>query len=184
MASLSSHAKLKMGHNPNNFKVTHRGERIVLCDKHIRGSLHQGDALLVDWKGMTKEKCYECHPEWNKLVTDKSARQPWLSALMPVDVVYLSGPMSALPDLNRPAFHLMEACVKRRGVSVLSPAYADQTNPYSLLMRDAISMLIGANVVVMLLGWKRSKGAMVEHSVAEITGRAIYYEQPDKEATY
>ena len=41
------------------------------------------------------------------------------------DAVYLSGPMTGLPDFNRPAFHAAAAALRAQGYVVINPAEVD-----------------------------------------------------------
>ncbi|MDE2102578.1 MAG: DUF4406 domain-containing protein [Patescibacteria group bacterium] len=111
--------------------------------------------------------------EYHQLVD----RNPWLQHISSNDTVYLSGPMTNLPDLNRPAFARMEHALKVRGARVLSPAHADQSKIYHVLLRDGLTMVLSANVTVMLLGWEGSHGANVEWSMSMLVGNRLYYEQ-------
>jgi hypothetical protein len=103
-------------------------------------------------------------------------RNPWLSEISRYDVVYLSGPMSNLPNLNRDAFHQWEHIIKIQHATVLSPAHADQKKIYSQLIRDGLNMVIHANVTIMLLNWRDSHGANVEWTITTLIGNRVYYE--------
>jgi hypothetical protein len=103
-------------------------------------------------------------------------RNPWINKITRFDTVYLAGPMSGLPNLNRDHFHQWEHLIKINGAKVLSPAHADQTRIYSLLIRDGLSMVLSSNVTVMLAGWKQSNGANQEWTISTLINNRIYYE--------
>ncbi len=104
-------------------------------------------------------------------------QNPWLRFISASDVVYLSGPMSNRPNLNRDAFHRWEHIIKIKGATVLSPAHANQRKVYHVLIREGLAMVIQSNVVVMLKDWRESHGANVEWTIATLIGNRIYYEQ-------
>lgn len=94
-------------------------------------------------------------------------------------IIYLSGPMSGLPDLNYPEFHRVAKELNERGFEVLSPA--DIVLPKELLdligddkeelwneyMKRAIPMLMQCNTIAMLKGWQKSRGARIELFLAK-----------------
>lgn len=92
-------------------------------------------------------------------------------------MIYLSGPMSGLPDSNFPAFHAEAARLRALGHHVLNPAENvipgnDQWLDY---MRLAISQLIKCDCVHLLPGWERSRGACIERRLAVDLGMRVEY---------
>lgn len=90
--------------------------------------------------------------------------------------VYIAGPMTGLPEHNKPAFFRMEHLLTRHGYHTLSPAHYNGEHTYEWYLEEDIKKVLQARAVVLLLGWKHSLGASVEYSVAQITGRGIFYE--------
>lgn len=89
--------------------------------------------------------------------------------------IYLSGPMTGLPDLNFPAFHAAAARLRARGLEVVNPA---EINPESGMsweacMRADIKALCDCEALAMLPGWERSKGAHLEVHIAHRLGMQI-----------
>lgn len=88
--------------------------------------------------------------------------------------VYISGPMTGLPDYNYPAFHAAATALREAGHDVLNPAEVDALhNPtpgthqsWQWYMRHAIRMVADADGVALLPGWQGSRGATVERYVA------------------
>ena len=81
--------------------------------------------------------------------------------------VYISGPMTGLPEYNFPAFFAMARKLKERGFSVLNPAAWPARATYEEYLQHDIKMLIRyADAVVFLDGWEKSNGARVEMAVA------------------
>jgi len=139
-----------------------------------------GGDVLAEYEGSTVERCAKCYPEWSMQLSVAAFAQPWLKEINKVDVIYISGPMTGLPNNNEQAFYRMEDILLRYGCQVFSPArYAngEETFTYAQLMRRDIKMLCHCTKVVALLGHENSKGAKIELAVAQICEIPIYYEQ-------
>lgn len=91
---------------------------------------------------------------------------------------YISGPMTGLPDLNRPAFTAAGRSLNLRGHNVISPFdLSTKGHDYrALLARDIAYLVAWADALYMLSGWERSPGARAEHAVAEALELIITYE--------
>ena len=90
-------------------------------------------------------------------------------------IVYLSGPMTGLPDYNRPAF-IREARIQAgHGRTVLSPASIIGLDSWEWAdwMREALKLQLEADVVHMLPGWRKSRGARIERRLALILGQRV-----------
>ena len=92
---------------------------------------------------------------------------------------YLAGPMSSLPDLNFPAFHTAAEKLRSAGIEVVNPAEIniDQSMSWSECMRQDIIALCGCDTILMLRGWERSTGALLEHHIAVRLGMAVMFEE-------
>ena len=90
--------------------------------------------------------------------------------------VYISGPMSGLPDLNYPAFFEAEASLLRLGYDVENPA----SNPepacksWRGYMRLALVQLAKSDAVVVLDGWRKSRGARLEVLIARALEMEVF----------
>ena len=83
--------------------------------------------------------------------------------LKKTDVVYLSGPMSDLPDCNIPAFYAAEKILRNTyGCEVLNPARQPKGLSYCEYMRRALNDLEWATAVVVLPRALESIGAGFE----------------------
>jgi hypothetical protein len=83
--------------------------------------------------------------------------------------VYLSGPMTGLPDDNFPAFHAMTERLRKGFCQVFNPAesFAGKHGlPRKVYMRHDIGALLDCRSIVLLPGWHRSRGVMMELHVA------------------
>ena len=84
--------------------------------------------------------------------------------------IYLSGPMTGLPDFNRPAFNAEAARLRELGYIVESPAENPEQSSWAAYMRVAIRQMLTCDQVALLPGWKRSRGALIEHWIAIALG--------------
>lgn len=83
--------------------------------------------------------------------------------------LYLSGPMSGLPEFNYPAFHLAKEMLEARGYDVTSPAdlpLRDDWEWVDYIEVDIDSVFV-AEGVAYLDGCEQSKGARIERRIAE-----------------
>ncbi len=82
--------------------------------------------------------------------------------------IYISGPMTGLPELNFPAFNAESARLRGLGFDVVNPA---ELNPdgasWGECMRKDIVALMGCGIVATLPGWEHSKGARLEVLIGE-----------------
>lgn len=113
-------------------------------------------------------------------------------------VVYISGPMRGIPEFNFPAFDEARDTLLKRGYVVLSPADIDRADGMDLTEEQAgeprharefaardSSAIFGllraerGDRLVLLPGWRRSRGAVSEVFLARWTGVGLYEYQPD-----
>lgn len=89
---------------------------------------------------------------------------------------YIAGPMTGLPDLNFPAFHAEAARLRVLGHEVINPAEINPDKHLTWLecMRTDIAALVFCDAVQLLSGWQDSKGATLEHHIAERLGLVIH----------
>lgn len=94
--------------------------------------------------------------------------------------VYISGPMTGLPEFNYPAFFMAAEIIRSHGHEPINPAegMTDMDKPWVWYMRRALRMLLDADEVWMLPRWQRSKGARLERIVALALGMRIQYLSP------
>jgi hypothetical protein len=92
--------------------------------------------------------------------------------------IYLSGPMSGLPDYNYPLFNNAANWLRLEGYTVFNPAEAfngDQTRSWSDYMRHDIRQILGADEVRVLPDWHLSTGATLEVALAHSIGIPVRY---------
>lgn len=87
--------------------------------------------------------------------------------------VYISGPMTGLPDFNYPAFFAAEDDLKAIGHDVINPAReGDGDWGWLEFMRRALVDISQADAIHLLDDWEKSKGACLEAHIAEALGLA------------
>jgi nucleoside 2-deoxyribosyltransferase len=98
--------------------------------------------------------------------------------------IYIAGPMTGLPDDNKPAFYAMEEKLKAMGYKVVNPARltdeALKTNPNMTrkdFYRQDFHALTECDGIMMIKGWVHSHGARFERQLALEIGCHIFYEE-------
>ena len=89
--------------------------------------------------------------------------------------IYISGPMSGIPEHNFPAFNAEAARLRSLGYDVVNPA---EVNPDTSLtwhecLREDIKHLCDCDTLALIHGWENSQGAHLELNVAHRLGLKI-----------
>ena len=89
--------------------------------------------------------------------------------------IYISGPMTGLPDLNFPAFHAAAAALRAKGIDVVNPAElnADNQGDWASCMKADIKALCDCTALALLPGWEDSSGAHLEMHLAHRLGMKV-----------
>ena len=90
--------------------------------------------------------------------------------------LYVSGPMTGLPDLNVPAFNAAAAKLRAAGFTVVNPAELnpDPAATWAQCMRADIKALCDCDGLALLPGWTDSRGAKLEAHLAESLGMTLW----------
>jgi hypothetical protein len=112
--------------------------------------------------------------------------------------LYISGPMSGLPDYNMPMFNKVAAELRAKGngnVIVYNPAEQDAINgtdpadavPNGKLRKQVIKadldyILTEATELVVLKGWRQSSGCVCEVMTARAIGISVRFYRERKPA--
>lgn len=93
-------------------------------------------------------------------------------------VVYVSGPMTGMPELNFPAFHAAAAKLRAQGHDVRNPAEVGEEpgKTWEDYMRKDLRLLCDCNAIYLLPGWEKSKGAHLELHIAHRLGMEVILE--------
>lgn len=95
-------------------------------------------------------------------------------------VIYISGPMSGLPEYNYPAFFAASGALRGNGWLPVNPARIGVRPPgtHADYLQEAISLMVQGKLdaIYMLNGWKDSKGARLERDIALALGCEHFYQ--------
>ena len=82
--------------------------------------------------------------------------------------IYLCGPMSGMQAYNAPAFDRAAAALRAMGHAVFSPTEngLPADSAWGAHMRADIAALMACGRVALLPGWEKSRGAQLEHHIA------------------
>lgn len=80
--------------------------------------------------------------------------------------IYIAGPMTGLPEFNKPAFNAKAEELRKEGFIVLNPAVLPEGLEHHEYMDICLPMVQVADAIYMLFGWENSKGATMEHEYA------------------
>lgn len=93
------------------------------------------------------------------------------------DPVYIAGPMTGIPEFNYPEFHEAERLLGLAGFSsIYNPANIAGGNTsleYNYYLREGFKMLLECKTMVLLPGWKDSRGAKYELALANMLGITV-----------
>ncbi|HDS1715425.1 DUF4406 domain-containing protein [Pseudomonas sp. SbB1] len=89
--------------------------------------------------------------------------------------VYIAGPMTGLPDFNFPAFNAAADLMRSAGWHVENPAEHGHVHgaEWADYLRYDISRLATCEMIMLLPGWSKSKGANLEVAIARQLGMPI-----------
>jgi hypothetical protein len=97
-----------------------------------------------------------------------------------MEKVYISGPITGYKNNNKESFTNAEYRLKQKGYEVINPLDVCASLPsdtiYTEYMRFDIRALTFCDSIYMLKGWKKSKGANIELTVAQVIGLKVLYE--------
>ena len=96
--------------------------------------------------------------------------------------VYIAGPVTGLPNYNKEAFAIAEQQLSKPGINVINPhKLVTGVNPddWKACMKLCIASLTTATHVLMLDGWKNSRGATFERLTAHTLGIPVFYNVHD-----
>lgn len=89
--------------------------------------------------------------------------------------IYISGPITGMPNENIEAFKDAELRLKAAGFEVVNPHEngLSKEAPWLEHLKMDIRLMMDCDALCMLPGWQRSRGAKVENSLAESLGYPI-----------
>ena len=92
--------------------------------------------------------------------------------------IYIAGPMTGIENFNFPAFNKAAKFLRSKGFGVVNPAEIAPVTGMSWrwYMQQDIPQLVKCDAIYLLPGWRQSKGATLEHHIAQELGMTIIYE--------
>lgn len=96
--------------------------------------------------------------------------------------IYIAGPMTGIPEFNRPAFHEVASALTNDGHVVLNPAILPDGLSQREYMDICCAMIRCADAIFMLRGWEISEGAVAERALAKKLGVEIFTERQERAA--
>lgn len=89
--------------------------------------------------------------------------------------VYISGPMTGVPEHNFPAFRAAARQLQNEGFKVLDPSARGEIAGWTWeqYLKADIVMVVAAHAVVVLPGWEKSRGACLEVHIARELGLPV-----------
>ncbi len=93
--------------------------------------------------------------------------------------IYISGPMTGMPDMNFPAFNADADRLRALGFDVVNPVELnpDPAMSWHKCMRCDLAALLTCDTLALLDGWQKSAGAHLEMHVAHRVGMEIVIAQ-------
>lgn len=101
--------------------------------------------------------------------------------------VYISGPITGYPNLNKDAFDYEERLLKEAGFEVFNPQSIEppvrehwekalsEVEVWRYYMKICVGQIPLCDEMRMLPHWQNSKGAVWEHNIAQMLGLEITY---------
>ena len=89
--------------------------------------------------------------------------------------IYISGPMTGLPDLNASAFHTAAAELRALVYDVCNPAevQGSEDATWEEWLKADLREMLTCDTIALLSGWQSSKGAHLELHVAHRVGMTV-----------
>lgn len=88
--------------------------------------------------------------------------------------LYLSGPMTGLPEHNFPAFNDYAKRLRALGHQVINPAELPPCGSYEDYLRMDIEAILSVEAIAVLPGWEESTGCYYETTVATAIGIPVF----------
>jgi nucleoside 2-deoxyribosyltransferase len=93
-----------------------------------------------------------------------------------MQIVYVAGPITGMPEGNRPAFDLAAALLRKSGFQPVIPHdICPNAANWEDAMRSDIPVLCTCDAIALLPGHEKSRGARLEHAVARELGLRVIF---------
>jgi len=100
--------------------------------------------------------------------------------------IYLSGPMTGIPNYNIEEFNKYAKKYRDLGFTVISPPELGTVGSYAYLLRNDLKHFLSADIdrVYALRGWRSSKGATLEILIARRLEIPVFSVETDEEIDF
>lgn len=95
---------------------------------------------------------------------------------MKAKIVYVSGPITGMPDNNKTAFDSACEHWRDKGWVALNPLNYKGENEKFIMIKEISDLILKADAIYMLSGWENSLGAQIEHLFARKFDIPIHYQ--------
>ena len=92
-------------------------------------------------------------------------------------ILYLSGPMTGIKDLNVPLFNKITRKLRKKGYKVVNPPELDRlerTRTWESSLRRDLKFVVTCDEIATLPNWKKSRGANLEVYVGKALSMPIH----------
>ena len=95
------------------------------------------------------------------------------------NTIYIAGPMTGYKDYNFPAFNKAELDLRNSAWDVENPTKHGivEGATWEDYMLSCLEQISKCGNMYMLKGWESSRGAQIEHSLANTLGLIVYYQE-------
>ena len=98
-------------------------------------------------------------------------------------IFYIAGPVTGLPNGNRPMFEQAQYWLEEQGAVAINPTMLpDGLKSHQSYMNICIPMVREAEAILLLPGWHKSVGAMMEYEEAKRLELPMYHYTPVQDA--
>jgi hypothetical protein len=99
-------------------------------------------------------------------------------------IFYIAGPVTGIPEGNRPLFDQAQVWLEQQGAIALNPTILPEgLASHQSYMNICLPMLREAQAILLLPGWHRSVGAKMEYDEARRLGMPMFHFTPIQDAS-
>ena len=91
--------------------------------------------------------------------------------------IYIAGPITGMEEKAKVKFNEAETLLRAKGYEVINPMKLPHFHDkeWKSYMKECLQALFDCDEIFMLTGWRKSKGAVLEHKVALGLDLEIHY---------